>query len=319
LGAVIKAARASLGDTAPFSFVELRMSEGRPVGIVASGGQAHRFDAATGAETGAPEKVAPPPTETPSLRNTLKSLHRIGPLFNGLTYAVSVLGGILLLTMIVTGVLVYFQLLSGRAKTGRKALFWVAGGWWRTLHRAVALVAAVFVTIVALSGTFLAVNALGIRLYIALHDGARPGLTADVSRPLADAELPAMLHATLGSYRAAAPDAPIRVLRLRHFAGMSQGVVITGESEARQLVYNTSTGRAASQTEPGYPETGMPFGWQLGQTVKQIHRGDFFGLTGRAMSVLSALSLLYLALSGAVVYFDLRSKRVQKGRREFFW
>jgi uncharacterized iron-regulated membrane protein len=317
-GTVVSAAHSLLGD-APLNFVELRVADGRPVGLVASGAETHQFDAATGAEAGTPGKVSLPPLEQPSLRNALKNIHRMGALFGGLTYALSAIGGLLLLTMIVTGAVVYVRLLTGRAKTGRKAAFWVAGGWWRTLHRSIALVMAIFITIVALSGTLLAVNAMGIRLYIATHDGARPGLTADVSKPLGDDELRTMLNTTLTSYRAAVPNAPIRVLRLRYFAGMPQGVVITGEKVARQLVYNADAGRTAAQFEPGYPETGMPFGWELGQAIKRIHRGDFFGLSGRLMSLLSGFSLLYLAISGAVLYLDLRSKRVQKGRREIFF
>jgi hypothetical protein len=175
------------------------------------------------------------------------------------------------------------------------------------------------VSVLVLSGAFLAVNAVGINVNKALQHGQRPGMTVDASQPLTDAELPSLLQVTLRAYGQAHPGLPLRVLRLRYFAGMPQGVVVTGETDARQLVFNAATGRPASETEPGYPDTGMPFGWRVGQIVKQLHRGDLFGFPGRVMAVLAGLSLLYLAISGTVVYVDLWRRRRKMGRNGLFW
>jgi hypothetical protein len=180
-------------------------------------------------------------------------------------------------------------------------------------------VASLFLAVVAVSGIGLGLNALAINVNRALHDGQRPGLTVDVSKPLESAELPGMLSATLASYRSLMPGVPIRALRLRFFAGMPQGVVITGEAVARQLVFNVRTGGLARLYEPGYPDTDMPLGWEIGQLVKRIHRGDAFGMTGRAMALLAGLSLLYLSVSGAVLYIDAWRRRRQGGRSGLFW
>ncbi len=162
-------------------------------------------------------------------------------------------------------------------------------------------------------------HAAGVRIYQLMH-GGRPGLTADVSSPLSDTELPAVLHATLMAYRNEAPDEPIKVIRLRYFAGIPQGVVVSGEGEdTRQVAYETATGRIASLSGPTYPATGQPFGWQASQTFKGIHDGAFLGLPGRFISLFTGLSMLFLAISGAVMYFDLWSKRRKLGRRGLFW
>lgn len=87
-----------------------------------------------------------------------------------------------------------------------------------------------------------------------------------------------MLQTTLRAYQVAVPDVPARVIRVRYNGGMPRGVIITGEAEARQLVFNAATGRRATETEPGYPASGFPFGWQAHQWAKSVHCGDFFGM-----------------------------------------
>jgi uncharacterized iron-regulated membrane protein len=183
----------------------------------------------------------------------------------------------------------------------------------------VGLSAALFLTIIALSGIVLATGSAGVAVNKALHGGKRPGLTADVSTPLGDADLPAMLHTTLASYRAADPGAPVRAIRLRIFAGMMQGIVVTGGAEARQLAFNAATGGRAHLSERGYPGTDVTWGWQVSQTAKQIHRGDIIGLSGRWIDLLSGLALLYLVLSGAVLYYQLWSNRRRRGKGALFW
>jgi uncharacterized iron-regulated membrane protein len=105
------------------------------------------------------------------------------------------------------------------------------------------------------------------------------------------------------------PDTPMKVVRLREYAGMPQGVVVTGGTrESTQLVFNAQTGRPVSETEPGYPPVGFPFGWQAHQWGKAIHRGSVIGLPGRFMDLFAGLSLLFLSISGIVMYVDYWKK-----------
>jgi hypothetical protein len=160
---------------------------------------------------------------------------------------------------------------------------------------------------------------MGVAAYVTRYGPQRPGITVDVSRPLADSELPGMLHTTLRAFRIGNENEPIKAIRLRYFAGMPQGVVVGGDRQTTQFAYNASTGRWASFHEPGYPVTGQTFGWQVDETVKELHRGDYFGLTGRWISLLCGFSMLYLAVSGAVMYFDLWNRRRKKNKKELFW
>jgi uncharacterized iron-regulated membrane protein len=314
---VLKAARAVTGDQA-IRFVELRVADGAPVGQVVSDGQLYRFDAASGAQLGPPVKAGLPSLNSPSLRNNVKNIHRLTA-YGDWPPILDVIAGVVLCAMIFTGVAMYFRLLAARSKTGRKEMFWSAGGFWRTLHRGGAVIAAAFLTVVALSGTLLAVGSVGVSVNKALQGGKRPGLTADVSAPLTDAELPGMLTQTLDGYHRILPDASARVIRLRYFAGMPQGIVVSDEAEARQFAFNAATGKQVSLAEPNYPITGQPFGWQEDQIVKQIHRGDMFGMTGRWLSLLTGLAMLYLAVSGAAIYLDLWGKRAKAGKKALFW
>ena len=99
----------------------------------------------------------------------------------------------------------------------------------------------------------------------------------------------------------------------------STPAVIAGGNETSQLVYNARSGQAMSETEPGYTPVYFPFGWQAHETLKKVHRGDYFGISGRVMSLLSSFALIYLSISGIVMYLELVSKRRSIGRKELFW
>lgn len=128
-----------------------------------------------------------------------------------------------------------------------------------------------------------------------------------------------MMQVTLDSERSDKPNVPIKVVRLRIYAGMPQGVVVTGGDTTKQMVFNASTGRAVSETEPGYPPTGFPFGWQAHQTAKDVHRGGIVGLTGRFMDLFAGLSMFYLSASGIWIYCDLWKRRKEAGKSKLVW
>jgi hypothetical protein len=204
-------------------------------------------------------------------------------------------------------------------------LLWSGGGWWRSLHRWVSITAAVFLLFVSVTGTLLSIDSFALGLYQVTHKSAGKysrfpiGMIGDYSSPLADAKVPAMLEATISAYRATQGDRPIKVLRLRIFSGMEQGVIVTGGEDTRQLVFNAVNGKSAGMTEPGYPYTGFPFGWEEHELVKQIHRGDAFGIPGRLMDLFAGFSLVFLSASGLIMYVDLLRRRRRGGRKQLFW
>ena len=319
LARVMASARAA-GGKAPVSFVELRMVGGKPLGRVASAGHVLGIDPGSGAVLVGPGAAPPvmlPAGANASLRNAVKNIHRMTAYGNYGIFLFLLLA-MLLGAMIFTGLVQHSRLLRAHGRPGSGAR-WFAGGGWRVLHRTVSFAAALFLSVVVITGIFEALGSAGISVDRMIHHGKRPGLVADVSSPLTDAELPRMLHATLASFTGLYPGTPLKILRLRYFAGMPQGVVVTGGADVRQVVINTATGGTASLTEPGYPFTGQTFGWQADQIVKKIHRGDFIGLGGRVMSLLTGLSLIFLSLSGGVMYFKMWKQRRRAGQTGLFW
>lgn len=337
LNTTLGAARTVYGD-AKLGYVEMRMIDGKPVTQVKADRQLLRFDALTGAAIPG-EFVEPKINQSPeSDRNTVKRLHRMTAIGDW-TLWINVVVGTALLVLIVTGLWMYFQLKSARARSKRSGWFWSAGGWWRSLHRWISLTSAVFLTVVALSGTWLAVESLGMGIYMASHRPVRPAgsttpgmgagnaaqrqgngpvLPAGISA-LNEMDVPGMLRTTLASYHVLMQDTPIRVVRLRVYGGMPQGVIVTGSEEAEQVVFNASTGKRASMTEPGYPEVGFPFGWEAHQIAKKVHRGDYVGMSGRWMDLFAGLALVYLSISGVVMYVDMWKKRRKIGRSGLLW
>jgi uncharacterized iron-regulated membrane protein len=485
LARTMESARLTVENT-PLRYVELRMADNKPVGIVESAGRLAQFDATTGQIISTGPSARTDSDQPDSDRNTWKHLHRMTSFGQNALY-INVIVGLGLAAMIVTGLIVYFKMLNGRPKSMSTSPFWSGGGWWRTWHRRISIVAAVFLVVVSLSGLWLAYESLVFGYYMgsanqraqnqafaaaqrlrvgpppapradpmsaeaepgrlaamqhdigltddemvkvkavtdnsvkqyleyhkpgadpeearaksnALHQveangilavlsdaqkpkfqawrdaqllgtplpargqrgggpqggggqraggppgqggpqgqggpdtaggpgGARAGGTGggaaggggggnDASSPLKDAELPGMLKVTLDAERAGAGDVPIKVVRLRYYAGMPQGVVVTGGDDNKQMVFNAQTGRAVSETEPGYPPAGFPFGWQAHQLAKDVHRGGIVGLSGRVMDLFAGLSMFFLSVSGIWIYVDLWRRRRKSGQSSPVW
>ena len=328
LGRALESAHAAAPNTA-IRYAELRMLDGRPVGQFGTPGGVLSFDAVTGAQL--LRRTSRDASEPLPIRKKVKFFHRMtfglaGYItVPGMVLAVAAAAG--LVVLLVTGILIYLPMWKARARSGRSNPVWKSGGWWRSLHRAIAIVMAVFLANLILSGTFLAYDNIVHGMYVirATRDGAIPldkaaGANVDVSSPLRDAEIPAMLGATLAAGQTAVPAEAVKVIRLRYYAGMPQGVLVIGAGDqTRQLVFNAVTGKAVGTSEPGYPETGWAVSWQAHQIAKSIHRGDFYGITGSMMTLLSGLSMLYLSVSGIVLYYRKWKQRRSGGRSGLLW
>lgn len=324
----LQVARAAAGNT-PLRYLELRQEKGGVTGLaqLEGNGPAYTtlaFDAATGAPLPGAEIPHHNKESQQSQRTVIKSLHRMTTFGNWALW-INLFVGAGLITLAVTGVWIYVKQYRARARMGRKALFWKAPDWWRTLHRACSVVCAVFLVIVFVSGLWLAVESLVFGYHMseqfaqAKASGQPPAMQRDAMSALPQQEVAQLVQVVLKAYRADYPDLPPRAVRLRVYAGYAQGVVISGESEARQLVYNARTGAPMLETEPGYPKTGFPFGWQAHQWAKQIHNGSMFRMTGRGINLLAGLALFYLSVSGIVMYVNMWRRRASNGRKGVVW
>jgi uncharacterized iron-regulated membrane protein len=325
-GAVIHEARKQLNGR-PIDYVEVRAGDSGPVAYAQSKKDLIAISITTGSYVGT--TIAPPPEKAPpdALRNQVKNLHKF--LFWGkraLAINYIVLTG--LATLVITGLWLYWTVYAvRRSKLHKPAPFWSAGGFWRSFHRHVSLVASLFILIIAITGTEITYETLHRQQYEIDHPKIMPsGKTefvdareVDKSSPLSDSELPTMWQVVSESYQREFPGVGARAVRLRNFAGIPQGVVISGAREAEQLVFSAKTGAVMGQYEAGYPPTGFPFGWRIHQLAKNIHRGDIIGLPGRTMSLIGGLSLIYLSLSGIYMYWQMWRNRRQVGQGALIW
>lgn len=151
------------------------------------------------------------------------------------------------------------------------------------------------------------------------HKKGPNGFDGDFSAPINDAEISVMARTTLSAYTAQVPHTGIKVLRLRYFSGYDQGVVIAQDPDTTQYVFDARSGASMSMTEPGYPRMGFLARWELHQRLKRIHRGDIFGMTGHRLDSLGGMALLYLLVSGVVMYVQAWQRRAAGGRRQILW
>jgi uncharacterized iron-regulated membrane protein len=336
MGTVLQGAHES-GPGGPTSWIELRVADGMPIGQVMSGTKLQAFDAQTGQPVTAvpPQSIPQGARLPPSMRQKLKTLHRFWNRGDTPGVYFEFLAGLVLWTLLITGLVMYFRLLSARARIGRRQLFWLTGGVWRGLHRAISVLAAVFLICIAFSGTWIGFesswNALrrvgGPPPPAAVAGQGQPGQPRPGGGggrrnpivPLTDTDVQSMTAITLNSMQRLHPDTPIKAIRLRTYGKMKQGVVIAGGEKTDQLVFNAEDGQPASLTEAGYPPSGFPFGVQVHENIKHFHSGDMFGVPARLMNLFAGLSLLFLSISGLTMYFQMWLKRQQSGRGAFFW
>ena len=53
--------------------------------------------------------------------------------------------------------------------------------------------------------------------------------------------------------------------------------------------------------------------------VKHFHSGYLFGLPARVLDLLAGLALVFLSVSGLIMYFEMYRRRVRAGRKGAFW
>jgi uncharacterized iron-regulated membrane protein len=298
----------------PITWIELRVVDGMPIGQVMAGTALEAFNARTGVPvTAVPQQQLPQGRLLPySLRQKLKTLHRFWNRDDRPGVFFEFLAGLVLWTLLITGLVMYFKLLSARARSGRRQWFWLTGGTWRGLHRSISVLAAVFLMCIAFSGTWIGFESS----WSAFHRGG--GVRTQSSLLPVD-EVQSLTATTVQAMQRLHPDTPIKAIRLRTVGQMKQGVVITGGEQTDQLLFDAGNGQPASLTEPAYPKSNFPFGVQVHENIKHFHSGEMFGISGQLMNLFAGSSLLFLSISGLIVYFDMWSKRKKIGRKGFVW
>lgn len=192
---------------------------------------------------------------------------------------------------------------------------------WRTLHRWIAIVAALFLAYVAVTGMLLAMDDIALRLsgLLPVANGGEVPNQPQALTTLQPQDLARWLGNVERGARRIAPEARFNSVWVRVRGNRIQGIVTTGAPDPRQLTFDAVSGERLLPDSPSLRPTGYVLRWDIHQIVKRLHRGDFFGLTGRWMSVACGLSLLFLVCSALVMYGQLLLARRRLGRNALFW
>lgn len=179
----------------------------------------------------------------------------------------------------------------------------------RRIHRWVGLVSAVFMVFIAITG-------LALQLDLWLTGTPPPSIPKTTAAPPAPQPVPddAALHASLQRVLDAlrGPEAlPAQQLTLRwDTAGVSVSAEGAGFGAAKLLI--DAQGQVHRQAAAP-----APHGYHM--ELQDLHAGYVLGTAGRVLSVVLALALLALGVTGLVIYTDLFQRRRKAGRHGWFW
>ena len=259
-------------------------------------------------------------------RNYIKSWHR-GNVIGFTGQFIGLFTGMALIAMVITGVFFYFQLWNGRRAIGRGAFFWTTGNEsiWRRLHRWTAIISAVFLLNIGISGVILAWGEIQLDIFLQYHVGFDPyprptPMPAESSAPLPRDFLPLMQASYLAA-RAQEPSARITAVTLvERGDGVPHGLVTFGGAKPWIAAFDARNGTPVADWATSGVQSGNGYYADWHQALKRIHRGDIIGeFSGRYIDMAAGLCLLYLVLSSFVMYFDLLLKRRALGRKGLFW
>ncbi len=127
---------------------------------------------------------------------------------------------------------------------------------------------------------------------------------------LDDAQLTQMLESAQQQAGAQAPGSPITAVDLRNRQGIA--TVLVTVAGGRQISINTTTGTSD-------PVASGMGGNNPHNIIKTLHRGNVIGLPGIFLGLFSGIAIVALAVTGFVMYLQLRAARVNAGRTGWFW
>lgn len=178
----------------------------------------------------------------------------------------------------------------------------------RKLHRWIAPLAALFLTVVAATGVWLQGEALWHR-YHPEPETVRRSLPANA--------LPEWLSTTIGAARRVDPQGKIAMISFRMDGDRPRADLMWTAPEEPGLTLDPQTGErfqpASSQVSD------QPVSRRLTRTMLRFHRGDLLGLPGRWLGLACGLALFTLGLTGLSVYLKIYRQRLKLRRFSLFW
>lgn len=180
--------------------------------------------------------------------------------------------------------------------------------FWRKWHRWVAFPATLFLIFVATTGMALAITEFfG-------EDEALRERTRNVVSPVGTASPAAVWEEPIGravmAVNAAAPGAPIDRMTVQFKGDHPTVTVFTGKpqgGEDRKYVVSATTGKIdLVETYADKP------------LLNRLHSGEAFGDGGLVVAILWAAALLFLSITGLIIYLKIR-KPNPVGIEKVFW
>jgi hypothetical protein len=263
-----------------------------------------------------------PPAPNVIRRNEIKSWHR-GNIAGITGQVVGLLTGLGLISIAVTGIGTYVRL--WRLRKGTLVLFWSAReSLWRRAHRWIAIVAAVLVLNLALTGSVLAYGEIQLWAFLNLHIGVpppypRPSPMPPLSEGALQGDIQNLIAVAYDSAQGSDASVSITRIELVSRRGAEIALVSFGGTQPHIKAFDSSTGLATQDWAERGLQQGNGYFTDWHQVIKRLHRGDIVGhFAGRYLTLATGLALAYLVTSGIVMYVHLLRRRAA-GRQTLFW
>lgn len=180
---------------------------------------------------------------------------------------------------------------------------------FRQLHRWTSLPLILFLILVLSSGVYLQFEEIG-----KASSGGRgppPGAEAAGAQVVPDDAIAAQLADALTTARAEAPDLNPTRIELQIAEGQQRTRLATRPRGGSSVEIDHGSGEVQVQTDDGSMSLHVLF--------IRLHTGSMFGAVGVWIMFVSSLILLFLAISGIYLYWQMWQNRRQRGRNEIFW
>lgn len=217
------------------------------------------------------------------------------------------LGGLALLFLGLTGLVVWWSGLRRLRSGFRMILYAGADPAWRSLHRVIGATAALCLIFLATTGALMVWKEVfrdGLRLFGPVIEKPTPKVLEETDRLLLPVDrLVTQAQASYGNM-------PLQQLRFPGGHGRVVVVLLESKSSARpgamaQIYYNAYTGEELDRYVAGE----LPAGNEAVDWLYPLHTGEFGGIPGRLFVLLSGFALIFLCGSGAWLWLSRRSKR----------
>ncbi len=181
--------------------------------------------------------------------------------------------------------------------------------FWRKWHRWIGFPAALFLLFAAVTGFLVAFTE-----FFGEEESLREA-TRDLVSPVTVVSAPTgwsdPIAKALATVNATTANAPIDKIEMQFKGARPTVTVFTGKptgGEDRKMVIDAKTG-ALLKNEVSADK---PF-------LYRLHSGEAFGDGGLVFAMFWAMALAVLTVTGLIIYYTMRGKRVLTGRKRVFW